>query len=99
MSVSQEVNQSPSTLLGKPEEKIQLSSSHNIPDYYTILWYQRSVGDTALTLIAYSTSQHLYEHLKASPRSGDWGSTAKLLQLERLTKSEPHQVLLVSCAA
>ena len=53
MSLSQEVNQTPSTLLWKPEEKIQLSCSHNIPNYDTILWYQRSVGDTALKLIAY----------------------------------------------
>ena len=54
VSVSQEVNQSPSTLLGKPEEKIQLSCSHNIPNYDTILWYQCSVGDTALKLVGYA---------------------------------------------
>ncbi|XP_046901774.1 uncharacterized protein LOC124484739 [Hypomesus transpacificus] len=53
VSLSQEVIQTPSTLLGKPEDKIQLSCRHNIPNYDTILWYQRSVGDTALKLIAY----------------------------------------------
>ena len=53
MSLSQEVNQTPSSLLRKSEQKIQLSCSHNIPNYDTILWYQRSVGDTALKLIAY----------------------------------------------
>ena len=52
-SLSQEVNQTPFTLLGKPEERIQLNCSHNIPNYDTILWYQRSVGDTALKLIGY----------------------------------------------
>ena len=53
MSLSQEVNQTPSTLLWKPEEKIQLSCRHKIPSYNNILWYQRSVGDTALKLIGF----------------------------------------------
>ena len=53
VSVSLKVNQTPSTLLGKPEHKTQLSCSHNIPSYNIILWYQRSVGDTALKLIGY----------------------------------------------
>ncbi|XP_062325499.1 uncharacterized protein LOC134026627 [Osmerus eperlanus] len=66
VSLSQEVNQTPSTLLGKPEEKIQLSCSHNIPSYYTILWYQRSVGDTALKLIGWSYSS-------TSPPAPGWG--------------------------
>uniref|UniRef100_A0A673YUG0 Ig-like domain-containing protein n=1 Tax=Salmo trutta TaxID=8032 RepID=A0A673YUG0_SALTR len=51
---SKSVYQSPSTLLVKPNASVTLNCSHKIPSYDTILWYQRSVEDTALNLIAYA---------------------------------------------
>ncbi|KAJ7988799.1 hypothetical protein DPEC_G00312950 [Dallia pectoralis] len=52
VSLSKEVYQSPSEMLLKPGDSDRLNCSHKIPNYDTILWYQRSVGDTALKLIA-----------------------------------------------
>ncbi|KAK6304883.1 hypothetical protein J4Q44_G00254690 [Coregonus suidteri] len=54
VSLSKSVSQSPSALLVKPNTSVTLNCSHKIPSYDTILWYQRSVGDTALNLIAYT---------------------------------------------
>ncbi|XP_067098694.1 T cell receptor beta chain MC.7.G5-like isoform X1 [Osmerus mordax] len=90
VSLSQEVNQTPSTLLGKPEEKIQLSCSHNIPSYNIILWYQRSVGDTALKLIGYvyyenPTVESLYQGI--FDVSGD-GAKEAYLHLLKLRQPE-----------
>ena len=48
-----QVNQSPPELFMNPDTESNLSCSHQIPNYYVILWYQRSPGDTALKLIGY----------------------------------------------
>ncbi|KAL7862351.1 hypothetical protein SRHO_G00137920 [Serrasalmus rhombeus] len=47
------VHQSPSDLFINPGEYHILSCSHNITSYDTILWYQQSIEDTSLKLIAY----------------------------------------------
>lgn len=52
-SKEKEVFQEPSELLCKPNSEVKLSFTHKIQSYDTILWYQRSAGDTALKLIAY----------------------------------------------
>ncbi|XP_062324697.1 uncharacterized protein LOC134026196 isoform X2 [Osmerus eperlanus] len=88
VSLSQEVNQTPFTFLWKPEEKIQLSCSHNIPSYYTILWYQRSVGDTALKLIAYvsyksPTVESPYQGIFDVSGDGDKEAYLHLLKLRQ----------------
>ncbi|XP_062325500.1 uncharacterized protein LOC134026628 [Osmerus eperlanus] len=88
VSLSQEVNQTPSTFLGKPEEKIQLSCSHNIPSYNVILWYQRSVGDTALKLIGYvflknPTVESLYQGIFDVSGDGEKEVYLHLLKLRQ----------------
>lgn len=50
---SEQVHQTPSDLFTKPKTDVTLSLSHTIPNYDTILWYQRSAGDTSLELVAY----------------------------------------------
>ncbi|XP_046901750.1 uncharacterized protein LOC124484723 [Hypomesus transpacificus] len=99
VSLSQEVNQTPSTLLGKPGAKIQLSCSHNIPSYYMILWYQRSVGDTALKLIAYVSYK---SPTVESPYQGMFnvtGDGAKLAYLHFLKLRQPEDDGQYFCAA
>ena len=48
-----QVSQSPPELFMNPDDQFNLSCSHQIPRYDTILWYKRSPGDTALKLIGY----------------------------------------------
>uniref|UniRef100_A0AAY4AEI5 Ig-like domain-containing protein n=1 Tax=Denticeps clupeoides TaxID=299321 RepID=A0AAY4AEI5_9TELE len=44
------VNQSPENT---PGESVQNTCNHSISSYYTILWYQRLEGETALELVRY----------------------------------------------
>ncbi|KAL7379564.1 hypothetical protein ABVT39_001412 [Epinephelus coioides] len=53
LSTEKQVFQTPNDLFWTPNTKVNLSLTHKIPNYNTILWYQRSAGDTALKLIAY----------------------------------------------
>uniref|UniRef100_A0A3B4T5T1 Immunoglobulin V-set domain-containing protein n=1 Tax=Seriola dumerili TaxID=41447 RepID=A0A3B4T5T1_SERDU len=53
LSKEKQVFQSPADLLSKPNSEVELSFTHKIPSYDTILWYQRSAGDTSLKLIGY----------------------------------------------
>uniref|UniRef100_A0A8C4NR71 Ig-like domain-containing protein n=1 Tax=Dicentrarchus labrax TaxID=13489 RepID=A0A8C4NR71_DICLA len=48
-----EVRQSTSDLIKQPGDKVQIFCSHDKTDYRTMLWYQRSPGDTAMKLIGY----------------------------------------------
>lgn len=50
-----DVDQSPAAVLCHPDSHrmVELKCSHSIKSYDTILWYQRSVGDTELKLLAY----------------------------------------------
>lgn len=47
------VLQSPNELLKPLNDEVKLTFKHKIPNYNTILWYQRPKGDTALKLIGY----------------------------------------------
>ncbi|KAK1893385.1 T cell receptor beta variable 18 [Dissostichus eleginoides] len=47
------VFQTPSELIKEPNGEATLSLEHQIQSYDTILWYQRSAGDTSLKLIGY----------------------------------------------
>uniref|UniRef100_A0A3B3HIP9 Ig-like domain-containing protein n=1 Tax=Oryzias latipes TaxID=8090 RepID=A0A3B3HIP9_ORYLA len=47
------VHQSPSEILTRPEQSVQISCSHSKTDYWQMLWYQRPPGDTAMKLIRY----------------------------------------------
>ncbi|KAJ8340908.1 hypothetical protein SKAU_G00331990 [Synaphobranchus kaupii] len=51
LSFGNSVHQSPSTLLNHTGESVQLSCSHNIPNYDTILWYQQPQEGNGMKLI------------------------------------------------
>lgn len=46
-----DVRQSLSDLISKPGDTAEILCRHDKTDYYLMLWYQRSPGDTALKLI------------------------------------------------
>lgn len=48
-----DVRQSPSDLISKPGDTAEIFCRHDKTDYYLMLWYQRSPGDTAMKLIGY----------------------------------------------
>ena len=81
LSKEKQVSQTPAELLLQPNVQVTLKLSHQIPNYDTILWYQRSPGDTALKLVAYV----YYKTLNVEPSfaghfnvSGDGENTAHL---------------------
>ncbi|XP_078145582.1 uncharacterized protein LOC144542544 [Centroberyx gerrardi] len=53
LSKEKQVLQTPPELLRKLNDEVKLTFTHNITSYDTILWYQRSAGDSSLKLIAY----------------------------------------------
>ena len=78
---AKQVSQSPPELFMNPDGESKLNCSHKISRYDTILWYQRSPGDTALKLIGYMW----YKDPKVEPSfqshfnvSGDGEKTAYL---------------------
>lgn len=85
--LSKEVYQTPVELLGKTNTEVKLSLTHKIQNYDTILWYQRSPGDTSLKLIGYmyyKTSNVEPEFQSSFNVSGDGEKAAHLhiLQLK-----------------
>lgn len=77
----EKVIQTPTELLMKPNAEVKLSFTHQIPNYDTILWYQRSAGDTSLKLIGYmynkfrTVESEFQSHFNVS---GDGAKTAYL---------------------
>lgn len=53
LSVGIQVHQSPSALIIKAGEDVQLSCTHQQSDYRVMLWYQQLPGRTAVTLVGY----------------------------------------------
>lgn len=53
VSLGVQVHQSPSAIIRKAGEKVQLFCTHEQSDYRVMLWYQQLPGDTALKLVGY----------------------------------------------
>ncbi|TWW72556.1 hypothetical protein D4764_16G0010530 [Takifugu flavidus] len=53
LSKDNQVSQTPAEVLTRPNVQVNLSFTHTIQNYNTILWYQRPAGDTGLKLIGY----------------------------------------------
>uniref|UniRef100_A0A8C4EZ83 Ig-like domain-containing protein n=1 Tax=Dicentrarchus labrax TaxID=13489 RepID=A0A8C4EZ83_DICLA len=69
------VRQSTSDLIKQPGDKVQIFCSHDKTDYRTMLWYQRSPGDTAMKLIGYLN----YKNVKMEePYNVDFNITGDL---------------------
>lgn len=78
-----DVDQSPAAVLCHPDSHrmVELTCNHSIKTYDTILWYQHSVGDTELKLLAYmyyKTRNIEYPYTKHFNVSGDGEKSASL---------------------
>ena len=74
----------------KPNGEVNLSLTHQIPNYNTILWYQRSAGDSSLKLIGYVYFETPNIEPNISSRfsvSGN-GKIAAFLQIKNLKHPE-----------
>ena len=98
-----EVHQTPSDLLSRDGDTVQLVCTHGQADYRVMLWYFQKPADTALTLIGYIYSQSLtYEgsYGKYFTMTGDLsGSGTKngSLSIRSLSLSEDSAIYY--CAA
>ncbi|KAF1374491.1 hypothetical protein PFLUV_G00229650 [Perca fluviatilis] len=97
-----DVQQSPSDLITKSGDKVEIFCSHDKTDYRVMLWYQRSPGDTAIKLIGYLnfqavTKEEPYEeHFNIIGDLG--GNTAKNASLEIKLVEQEHSAVYY-CAA
>ncbi|KAL6477480.1 hypothetical protein MHYP_G00133150 [Metynnis hypsauchen] len=93
------VPQYPSDLFINPGENHELNCNHSIPSYDMILWYQQSIGDTSLKLIAYVYYTNAKTESSFEGRfnvSGD-GAKHSTLHLLKLRAAEDSAVYY--CAA
>lgn len=96
---SNKVDQTPSSIFWSPERPAEITCRHQITNYDTLLWYQRSQTDTELKLIGYmyfaqrTVEQPFEKHFNVSGH----GKTDSTLHLIQLRKSEDSAVYY--CAA
>ncbi|CAG5866803.1 unnamed protein product, partial [Menidia menidia] len=90
LSRSNNVHQEPPSILGSPQDSVQISCSHSISYYNTILWYQKPMKESALKLIGYiQYSNPVYEiDLKQSFNMTGDGSKKAELHVLKLQKGE-----------
>lgn len=85
------VHQTPADLLWEMSTEVKLTCKHNISSYDTILWYQRSRGDSSLKLVgytSYTTIQAVEEPFEGRfSLSGD-GEKEAFLHLLKLSQHE-----------
>ncbi|TKS87146.1 T-cell receptor beta-1 chain C region [Collichthys lucidus] len=90
LSKEKQVFQTPTQLLMKPNSEVNLTLTHEIPSYDTILWYQRSPGHTSLKLIGYvyyktiTVESQFQSHFKVS------GDGQKIAHLQILNLRHPE---------
>ncbi|KAG9336782.1 hypothetical protein JZ751_003130 [Albula glossodonta] len=96
LSSGKTVHQSPPAVVSPAGESVQLSCSHNIQNYDTILWYQQSKQDTAMKLLERVNYKILQlEGIKRFNVSGD-GEKEAFLHISQLTITDSAVYL---CAA
>lgn len=98
-SLSVQVDQGPSSILGSPDGSATISCNHSDSSYYVILWYQQPTGDAGLTLIGLTQykspaiEEPFKEHFKVT---GD-GSSKSELHVQKLRL--PEDSGMYYCAA
>ncbi|KAF7652109.1 hypothetical protein LDENG_00101640 [Lucifuga dentata] len=98
------IHQSPSDVLRKPGEDVQLICTHQQKDYRVMLWYQRPHGQTAINLIGYvDYSRIIHEELYKSHFNitGDLSSssTAMMSSLHIVDVKASEHSAVYYCAA
>ncbi|KAA0711390.1 hypothetical protein E1301_Tti006319 [Triplophysa tibetana] len=97
--LSNKVDQSPSDIFWSPGSSAEVTCRHQISNYDTILWYQRSQKDTELKLIGYMYLQQgtLEGTFKNHFNVSGHGKTHSTLYLIQLRQSEDSAMYY--CAA
>lgn len=99
IAFSSKVDQTPSDIFWSPERPAEMTCRHQITDYDTLLWYQRSQTDTELKLIGYmyfeqrTVEKPFEKHFNVSGH----GKTHSTLHLTQLRRAEDSAVYY--CAA
>uniref|UniRef100_A0A8B9L3J0 Immunoglobulin V-set domain-containing protein n=1 Tax=Astyanax mexicanus TaxID=7994 RepID=A0A8B9L3J0_ASTMX len=93
------VLQYPSNLLINPEENHQLHCNHSITDYFTILWYKQSTGDSSLNLIGYIYYKKTTVESSFEDRFGVFGDGAKYSTLHLNKSRAAEDSAVYYCAA
>uniref|UniRef100_A0A8B9H2S9 Ig-like domain-containing protein n=1 Tax=Astyanax mexicanus TaxID=7994 RepID=A0A8B9H2S9_ASTMX len=96
-----DIQQSPSDLLINAGEYQELYCNHSVSSFRNILWYQQSIGDTSLKLIAnvYYTSVHVdSSFVNRFNISGD-GAKHSTLHLNKLRAAEDSAVYYCACGS
>lgn len=98
-SLNTKVHQAPSSIFGAPNGSETINCNHSVSSYNTILWYQQSIGDSALKLIGYilykdpTLEDQFKHHFKVT---GD-GSVKSELHVLKLRQTEDS--VMYYCAA
>lgn len=98
-SLSVQVDQGPSSILGSPDGSATISCNHSDSSYITILWYQQPTRDAGLKLIGLTQyksptiEEPFKEHFKVT---GD-GSSKSELHVQKLRL--PEDSGMYYCAA
>ncbi|KAJ4918243.1 hypothetical protein JOQ06_021881 [Pogonophryne albipinna] len=98
-SLSREVLQDPSSILGSPDTPATISCSHSISSYNVILWYQQPTGHSHLNLIGhvYATSPSIEDAFKGHFEVSGDGSVKSELHVLKLR--QPEDSAMYFCAA
>lgn len=98
-SLSVQVDQGPSSILGSPDGSATISCNHSHSLFNVILWYQQPTGDAGLKLIGFTQyksptiEEPFKEHFKVT---GD-GSSKSELHVQKLRL--PEDSGMYYCAA
>ncbi|KAI4797100.1 hypothetical protein KUCAC02_026547 [Chaenocephalus aceratus] len=98
-SLSREVVQDPSSILGSPDTPATISCSHSTSSYDMILWYRQPTGHSHLNLIGYvyATSQSIEDAFKGHFEVSGDGSVESELHVLKLR--QPEDSGMYFCAA
>uniref|UniRef100_A0A8K9USA4 Ig-like domain-containing protein n=1 Tax=Oncorhynchus mykiss TaxID=8022 RepID=A0A8K9USA4_ONCMY len=93
------VHQRPVALTEGPGGDFQLTCSHTIPNYYVILWYKQSAGDTAMKLIGYANYKSITMEKSFEKHFNVSGDGGKEAYLHLVSLRGPEHSAVYYCAA
>uniref|UniRef100_A0AAZ3S7N5 Ig-like domain-containing protein n=1 Tax=Oncorhynchus tshawytscha TaxID=74940 RepID=A0AAZ3S7N5_ONCTS len=93
------VHQRPVALTEGPGGDVQLTCSHTIPNYYMILWYKQSAGDTAMKLIGYAYTKSITMEKSFDKHFNVSGDSGKEAYLHLVSLRGPEHSAVYYCAA
>uniref|UniRef100_A0A674CLQ2 Ig-like domain-containing protein n=1 Tax=Salmo trutta TaxID=8032 RepID=A0A674CLQ2_SALTR len=93
------VHQTPIAVLKGSKDNVQLTCNHTIQNYYVILWYQQSTGDTAMNLIGYAQYKSITMEKSFEKHFNVSGDGLKEAYLHLLSLRAPEDSAVYYCAA